>query len=421
MLINLYSLLSNTFYLPILLFFLVRFLLSKETFLSLKEKFGFYIRPRPDGKIIWINAVSIGESLSVFSIIKKILLKYPNHKILLTTSTLTSAKIIKERFPKDIIHKFTPIDIQFVVKKFFKYWKPDIGFFLESEFWPNLLSYSRKENIKLISLNSRISEKTFHNWLRIPNTAKKLLNSFSLFFAQDKLSENRLKKLGVKKIFNHGNIKFLSEQLPFNIQDYNVFKKYLKNRSVILLASSHPGEEKFVYKEFELLRKKQKNLFLILAPRHAHRSNNLEKFLRSQNSNFTIKSKENYNYKNTNCLIVDTFGELGLFYKLSDIVIIGGSFVPHGGQNPIEASYFNCCVIIGPYYENFFEIIKKFKKHNAIMQINSFNQLSVVLKKLLSEHNLREKLKKNIFSASVTEKKRVNKIWSKINTIINEL
>ena len=421
MLILLYSLLSNIFYLPILLFFLLRFLLSKETFVSLNEKFGFYKRPRPNGKIIWINAVSIGEALSVFSVIKKILFKYPNHKILLTTSTLASAKIIKERFPKNIIHKFSPIDIHFVVRKFFNYWKPDIGFFLESEFWPNLLNYSKKENIKLISLNSRISEKTFHNWLRIPNTAKKLLNSFSLFFAQDKLSENRLKKIGVKSILNHGNIKFLSEQLPFNEQDYKNLKKNLKNKKVILLASSHPGEEEFVYKELELLRKKQKNLFLILVPRHIHRSDSLKKFLRSQYSNFSIRSKEDYNNNKTNDLIVDTFGELGLFYKLSDIVIIGGSFVPHGGQNPIEASYFNCCVIIGPYYENFFEIIEKFKKHNAIIQVNNFNQLSVVLKKLLLDRNLRNKLKKNIYTTCISEKKKVTKIWSKIDTIIKEL
>ena len=129
MLINLYSLFSNILYLPIVLFFILRFFLSKETLRSLNEKFGSYKKIKPYRKIIWINAVSIGESLSVLPIVKMISKKYPDHKILITTSTLTSAYIVKKRFPKNIIHQFTPIDIQFVVRRFYNHWKPDIGFF----------------------------------------------------------------------------------------------------------------------------------------------------------------------------------------------------------------------------------------------------------------------------------------------------
>ena len=263
MLINLYSLFSNILYLPIVLFFILRLFLSKETLRSLNEKFGSYKKIKPHRKIIWINAVSIGESLSVLPIVKMISKKYPDHKILITTSTLTSAYIVKKRFPKKIIHQFTPIDIQFVVRKFYNYWKPDIGFFLESEFWPNLLNESKKRDLKLISLNSRISKKTFNHWLKFPNTAISLLSSFKICFAQDVTTENRLRMIGVKEVLNYGNIKFLSKKLPFNKKNYEIFKKNLKEKEIILLASSHPGEEDKIIEEFKILKKQKKIYFLL--------------------------------------------------------------------------------------------------------------------------------------------------------------
>ena len=421
MLINLYSLFSNIMYLPILLFFMLRFFLSKETLRSLNEKFGFYKKIEPYRKIIWINAVSIGESLSVLPIVKMISKKYSNHKILITTSTLTSAYIVKKRFPKNIIHQFTPIDIQFVVRRFYNHWKPDIGFFLESEFWPNLLNESKKRKLKLISLNSRISKKTFNHWSKFPNTAISLLSSFKICFAQDVTSENRLRMIGVKEVLNYGNIKFLSKKLPFNKKNYEIFKKNLKEKEIILLASSHPGEEDKIIEEFKILKKQKKNLFLIVVPRHPDRSGEIEYFFKSNNLNFSKRSSSNYISTNKDCLIVDTFGELGLFYNLSKIVIMGGSFIPHGGQNPIEASHFNCCIIIGPHYENFYDIVERYKEKQGIIQVKNFNELSMTIKDLLNNPNKRETIMKNSNLVRNLEKKKVEKIWSRIDKIIEKL
>ena len=421
MLINLYSLFSNILYLPIFLFFILRLFLSKETFRSLNEKFGFYKKKKPNKKVIWINAVSIGESLSVLPIVKMVSKKYPDHKILITTSTLTSAYIVKKRFPKDIIHQFTPIDIQSVVRKFYTHWKPDIGFFLESEFWPNLLNESKKRKIQLISLNSRISKKTFNHWLKFPNSAKNLLGNFKTSFAQDNTSEKRLRMIGVREIINYGNIKFLSEKLPFNKKNYETFKKNLKKKEIILLASSHPGEENKIIEEFKTLKKEKKNLFLIIVPRHPQRAGDIEKFLKANNLNFSSRSCANYIPMNKDCLIVDTFGELGLFYKLSKIVIMGGSFIPHGGQNPIEASHFNCCIIIGPYYENFYETVETFKKKKGIIQVDSFNELTITITDLLKKPNRGIMFMKNNNIVRNLEKKKVTKILSKIDKMIGKL
>ncbi len=421
MLINLYSLFSNILYLPILLFFIFRFFFSKETLRSLYEKFGSYKQIKPYKKIIWINAVSIGESLSVLPIVKMISKKYPDYRILITTSTLTSAYIVKSRFPKNIIHQFTPIDIQFVVRKFYNYWKPDIGFFLESEFWPNLLNESKKRKLKLISLNSRISKKTFNHWSKFPNTAITLLSSFKIYFAQDKTSENRLKMIGVKEVLNYGNIKFLSKKLPINKKNYETFKKNLKEKEIILLASSHPGEESKIIQEFKNLKKQKKNLFLIIVPRHPERCREIEYFFKSNKLNFSKRSISNYISMNRDCLIVDTFGELGLFYNLAKIVIMGGSFIPHGGQNPIEASHFNCCIIIGPHYENFYDIVESYKEKQGIIQVKNFNELSMTIKDLLNNPNKRQIFIKKNNVVRNHEKKKVGKIWSKIDKIIEKL
>ena len=399
----------------------MRFFLSKETFRSLNEKFGSYKKIKPNKKVIWINAVSIGESLSVLPIVKMVSKKYPNHKILITTSTLTSAHIVKKRFPKNIIHQFAPIDIQFVVRKFYTHWKPDIGFFLESEFWPNLLNESKKRKLKLILLNSRISKKTFNHWSKFPNTARNLLGNFKTCFAQDNTSEKRLRMIGVREILNYGNIKFLSERLPFNKKNYEIFKKNLKEKEILLLASSHPGEEIKIIEEFKTLKKEKKNLFLIIIPRHPERSREIENFLKSNNLNFSTRSSASNISMNKDCLIVDTFGELGLFYKLSKIVIMGGSFIPHGGQNPIEASHFNCCIIIGPHYENFYETVERFKKKKGIIQVDSVNELSITITGLLKKPNRSNMFMKNNNIVRNLEKKKVTKICSKIDLMIGKL
>ena len=421
MLFYLYRIITNLLYLPVFFFFYYRFLISKESSRSIREKFGFYKAKKPEGKIIWINAVSIGEVLSVLKIVENIKEKYPNHKILLTTTTITSANIVKQRFPKNVIHQFAPVDIQLVVKKFVDYWNPCIGIFLESEFWPNLLTYANERQIKLFSVNTRISRKAFLNWSKFPKSSKKILSSFSAYFAQDFKTAHRLKKLGIKHVFNYGNLKFLSDKLPFNKRDYLSLKKYLKDRLVIVLASSHPNEEKLILEELEPLMKENNSIFFIIIPRHVQRLSHLENFLNLKNYDYCIRSEKNIFSKNVNFMLVDTFGELGLFYRLSQIVIMGGSFVPHGGQNPIEASNFECCVLIGPHYHNFFEIVNKLKSYKAIIQIDEREKLKSTINRLLSTPSKIKKLSENLLKGSLVEKKKVSKIWREIDLIIRKI
>ena len=227
--------------------------------------------------------------------------------------------------------------------------------------------------------------------------------------------------IGVKEVLNYGNIKFLSKKLPFNKKNYETFKKNLKEKEIILLASSHPGEEDKIIEEFKTLKKQKKNLFLIVVPRHPDRSGKIEYFFKSNNLNFSKRSSSNYISTNKDCLIVDTFGELGLFYNLSKIVIMGGSFIPHGGQNPIEASHFNCCIIIGPHYENFYDIVERYKEKQGIIQVKNFNELSMTIKDLLNNPNKRQIFMKKSNLVRNHEKKKVEKIWSKIDKIIEKL
>ena len=403
-----YQIFSNLLTPAVVIFFLLRLLKSKETLISLKQKFGFYTFQKSKKEIVWVNAVSIGESLSVISVIKEIN-KDKKFKILLTTSTTTSAEIIKKRYPDLLIHQFAPIDIPFIVKKFLNYWNPKIAIFSESELWPNLLSFTKEKKIKLILLNGRMSARTFKNWSRFPNISRTLLEKFNIGFVQDHNSYLRYQNLGLKNIKCIGNLKFLSEKLPVSKLDFYELKKNIENKLVICLCSSHKKEEEIVLESFTKLLKQVPNLFLIIIPRHIHRRDEIKKIIEKNKINFSMRS-ENKSFKSCECMLADTFGEVGLFLRISDIVIMGGSFVKKGGQNPIEVSFFKCPTIIGPYHENFSDVINLLEKKNAIIVIKDTSILTKVILSLIFNKDKRDEIGLNLFNVCKEERNKNIKI-----------
>ena len=416
-----YRIISNILFLPITFYLIFRILKRKETWRSFKEKLGFYDIKRPPGKLIWINASSIGESLSTISLIKYIKKNFPEHLILMTTGTITSERVISKRAQKLLIHQFAPLDLGISVEKFLKHWKPDIAIFVESEIWPNLLNSTTNKSIKFILLNARISEKSFTKWKKVHLISSSIFKKINLCFAQDDESKLRFKELGVKSIFTYGNLKFSSDKLPVNVNEYEVFKKFLINKKVVTLSSSHPNEELMIIKIIKEIRKKISDIFLIIVPRHINRSNMIERLLIKEQLNFKIRSKSQQIDKQTNYYLADTYGELGLFYKLSSIVLIGGSFVKKGGQNPIEPSNFNCSVIFGPYMSNFQPTVNLFVKNKAAIQIKNLNELEKNILKILGDYNLKTSLSINLTKVCESEREDNKKLFKKINKIISNI
>lgn len=420
MLFILYRTLINIFFIPIIIFFFFRLIKKKETKKSFFEKFGFYNLKRPKKKVIWINAVSIGEFLSIIPIIKKIYYHYPEYVILITTSTITSAEILKRLNLKNVIHQFTPLDINHVVKKFFKYWNPNLSIFIESELWPNLIFESKKcKKINLL-VNARLSQKTFLRWKNFPHHAKELTEKFDLCLSQDYISKKRFEELGMKNNKNIGNIKFFSENLKYNKNDLKVLESQITNKFIILLVSSHDQEEKLLLSIMQELYQSIPNLLLILIPRHINRSLKIQNLIKKENLNFSTRSKLEKISSQTKCYLVDTIGEVGLFYKISNIVIIGGSFVNHGGQNPIEASHFNVPIIFGPYMQNFLEISQALLKNKAALNADKNNLKKKIIKLYINKQERLEQAS-NLREFCLKEKKKFKVMWIELNKYLSKI
>ena len=360
--------------------FLIRIFLGKEDPKRFLEKFCIYSKRFKIKKTIWLHGSSVGEILSVIPIINALEKNKNIKKIILSSSTTSSALIFSKYKFKKTTHVYFPIDTNYLSNKFIKYWKPQVAFFIDSEIWPNMFNNLNINKIPIILLNGRITRKSFGRWMKFPNFAEKIFSKISLAMPQNNETSKYLKKLGVKKIKIAGNLKYFVHQKKS--LDKNTKKKF-KNRLIFCAASTHYNEELFIGKMHKELRLKNKNLLTILIPRHANRSSTITNELKNIGLKIITRSSNEQISKSTDIYIVDTYGETSKFYELSNITFLGGSLVPHGGQNPLEPARTGSYILHGPYIQNFTEIYNMLSKLNISSKINSiFNMKKIVNKKI---------------------------------------
>ena len=385
---------------PIIILF--RLLKKKEDVIRFKEKFSFYSKKRKKGKLIWFHAASVGEFLSVLSLIEKLEKSKKISQILLTTSTLTSSKLFMKFKFKKTIHQFYPIDSNFISKRFLNFWRPNLAIFIDSEIWPNMLMNLKERSIKRILLNARISKKSFKKWKRLGKFSKLIFQIFDYTYPQNLESKYHLQRFGVNKIKTLGNLKF--SQSNYNIYKSNKnFDNFLKTKKIWCAASTHPGEEEICISVYQKLLKKYSNLILVLIPRHVDRVGDIKKFMIKFDLKYHIHSQKNVINKDTKIYIVDTYGETGFFFKKCKIVFLGKSLTVDGGQNPLEPARDNCLIIHGPHISNFKEIYDNLDNKKIAFKINNSNQLYKKIENLLKSNS--KKLKKS---------NKINLIGSKI-------
>jgi len=394
----LYRLIINVvcFFAPIIL--RIRIYKQKEDENRYKEKLCIIKKKKPQGKLVWFHAASVGELLSIIPLLEKLEKIKEIKSILLTTNTLSSSKVFEKKIKsKKIIHQFFPFDKDIFTKKFLSHWLPDLVIFVESEIWPNFIFNIKNRKIPLILLNARITTKTYLRWKKIPNFAKSIFSSFDTCLSQNKETEKYLKNFGVKKIKNLGNLKFSSSSSFSSDKLDRKISKIFQYKKIWCAASTHNGEEVFCGKTHIELKKRLKNVILIIIPRHIHRAKEIVKELKEVNLKiclYTNKSKFN---RDTDILLVDTFGETQKFFNISKSVFIGGSLINHGGQNPIEPTRMGCSIYHGPHVNNFKEVYSYLASHNVSKKINTANNLKKFLLKDLSAKEKRsKKLKKRI-------------------------
>ena len=385
-----YYLITTVFYYVLYPYLYFRILKKKECPLRYQEKLGVSLKVRNDGYLMWFHCSSIGELKSIFPIIDHYLKK---NQILVTTSTLGSNEVFQKKYynTKNIIHQYAPIDSPQIIKKFFKKWKPNIIFFTESEIWPNQIFYAKNNNIPIILVNARISNKSFIKWKLIKNSMNKILNCFDLILCQSNESVDYFNYFGTNNIKILGNLKFVvSEDFENKEENLN-----LQKRLIFIALSTHSTEEEVCIRIHASLKSEYPNLLTIIIPRHINRIPEIQKLIINFNLNFLIAETIDNLENNTDILIINSYGNTKKILKSSKYVFIGGSLVKHGGQNPIEVAYNNALIFHGPHVHNFSEIYNLLNKENIAFQINSEEELIDQLKDKFNNYpnkNIKEKL-----------------------------
>ena len=361
------------------------------------ERFGQPSQSRPAGSILWVHAASVGEAISILSLVNKINHEYPSLSIIITTGTVTSAAILAERLPKNIIHQFIPVDQPIWVQRFLDHWKPDLVLWVESEFWPNLLRATKAREIPIVLINARISSNSFRRWRRVPRTISRLLGYFSVCLAQSHQDADKLMQLGANDVRAPGNLKYAADPLPVDDSMLTALWNIISTRPVWIAASTHRGEEEAVANAHYAIATNHPGLLTIIIPRHPIRGKEIALYLTDLGLTVALRSENKPVQTGTQIYIADTVGELGLFYRISPIAFIGGTLIPHGGQNMLEAAKLECAIIHGPSTSNFTFITNKFSEVGGAIKVKNDLELADAVSNLFKD----EKRRKEQISAAL--------------------
>lgn len=322
---------------------------GKEDEDRIGERFGRYTQARPEGTLVWLHAASVGESGVALSLIDALAARDASLSFLISTGTRTSADLVAKRAPPRTTHIYAPLDRGSVVRRFLAHWRPDLGVFVESEIWPNLILAAEKQGVKLALVNARMSVKTLRQWENWPAAGKRLVKAFAFISAADARTARALKRLRGEEVSARGNLKLAAPAPSIDINARASMLTQIGNRPVWLAASTHPGEDEIVLAAHERLRENFPNALLILVPRHPERGADIAKL-----AGGAPRRGLRQPIADAPVYVADTLGELGLFYNLAPIALVAGSLLPHlKGHNPIEPAKLGAAILTGPHVESF--------------------------------------------------------------------
>ena len=396
--------------------------IGKEDIKRFNERVGRPNKKRPEGKLIWLHGASVGESISMLPLINRLLELYPDVHVMVTTGTTTSAEVMAKRLPERAFHQYLPIDNPVFATRFVRYWHPSIALWFESEFWPAMLSAIKRKNIPLILINGRISNKSFKRWQQFDFVIKELLSCFTACLGQSEEDAYRLRVLGAKDAMCLGNLKYAGLPIPVDQAKKAEIVEQVGDRPLWLASSTHDDEEFKIGRFLPELKEKHPNLLTIIAPRHPNRGPEIRDKLRdTYKLNVALRSEGDKITPETDVYIADTIGELGIWYEIASIVFIGGSLIPHGGQNFMEPSRCRDAVIVGPHMHNFTDAMNRAKHADAIIQVNDVIELTDMVDQLLSNKDLLEAKRSLAYNWATGEAKVLEGIVEKIQGyMVNE-
>lgn len=360
---------------------------GKEDPARLQERLGYASLPRPEGPLIWLHAASVGEAQSVLRLIERLAARKPACSVLITSGTVTSANMLAGRLPAGVLHQFSPIDLPAWTARFVEHWRPDLAIWIESELWPNLIGDMAATGKPLVLVNGRMSSRSFGRWRHVPAAARRMLARFSLVLAQNDEAAGRFRKLGAPEVRTEGNLKYAADPLPADAAAVDELRKRIGNRPFWLSASIHPGEDEVTAAAHQRVSTMHPDLLTIVAPRHPARALEMLSLFSAAGAIVARRSAGEDLTVETGVYFADTIGELGLFYSLDGPVFVGGSLIPHGGQNVLEPARFGRCILSGPHTSNFSDVIADMRDGDALIEVEDAEELSAALTRLLTHRD----------------------------------
>ena len=370
-----------------------------------KERRGCATAARPKGRLVWFHAASVGESLSVLRLIEHLGHALPDTSFLLTSGTATSAQVVAKRLPPRTQHQFAPLDAARPLRRFLRTWHPEAAIFVESELWPQMLSRTHDAGIPLALINARISDGSARNWKRFPRTARYLMNHFRLIHCQDQRTAQHLHDLGLTQAEAGQNLKSLAGPAPYDAATLTDLQATIANRPLWLASSTHPGEDEIMLSAHRSLLETHPDALLILVPRHPERADTIANQVTDAGFTPARRSADDPITPETQVYLADTLGETGLWYALSPITCLCGSFTPVGGHNPFEPAHAGSAILHGPLHANFATIYPELDASGAAREVTDAEALATELATLLSDPAALDTMRANArtFAAAQTD------------------
>jgi len=363
---------------------------GKEDRLRRYERYGYPSADRPKGPLVWFHAASVGESMAVLPLIESI--SQQGIHVIMTTGTVTSAAVVRDRLPPATFHQYVPLDFEKAVKRFLGHWNPDLAIFSESEIWPTTMLEMNKRRIPLVLVNARMSDRSFARWRGAPALAEALFENISHVVAQSDLDAERFRQLGASPVTVSGNLKVDTEALPCDEIELDRVRAQIGGRPVWIAASTHPGEEAEITGAHKLMSSHLPDLLTVIVPRHPDRGDEIAALVNKAGISLCRRSQGYPLTPEAGIFLGDTIGEMGLYLRLGEVVFMGRSLTLKGGQNPLEAAMTGAAILSGPHVGNFRETYRNLLANGGAKLVKDRKMLAENVAYLLSRDDERRKM-----------------------------